>query len=287
MLERSLEILVRLCANDLFGRDWTLIAQQLSLPSGRLDLLFIDGDRRRQLVELKKGRAGPDAIKQVLRYADDVSRLLDAVPPVPWVVAHEIPEAVAILAESRGVRTLAADQARCDALIRDRGLTEADLLGARREGGVLHGGGAKGGLRRPVDNLVAFLSMPNELAAFLTELENTPFVEVRSGGMQTVIHYRGIKLGGVNRVHRGGVAYVSEGVVIRNEFAMQLASLGFRRMTKRQSGSAHEHLWWEISCHEVPPIRRAIELAGETVDRALRVVRTGGTMSCQPTEPGL
>jgi hypothetical protein len=36
-----LEILVRLCASDLFGPDWTLIAQQLSLPSGRLDLLFV------------------------------------------------------------------------------------------------------------------------------------------------------------------------------------------------------------------------------------------------------
>lgn len=285
MLERSLEILVRFCANDLFSHDWTLIAQQLSLPSGRLDLLFIDGDRRRQLVELKKGRAGPDSINQVLRYAVDVSRLLDGAPPVPWVVAHEIPDAVAILAASRGVRTLAADQARCEVLIRDRGLTEADLLGARREGGVLHGGGAKGGLRASVDNSVAYLSMPAELAAFLMELEKTPFVDVRSGGMQTVIHYRGIKLGGVNRVHRGGVAYVSEGVVIRNKFAMQLASLGFRRMAKRQSGSAHEHLWWETSCHEVAPIRRAIELAEETVDRALRIVRKSGALSCQPIEP--
>jgi hypothetical protein len=271
VLERSLEILVRLCASDLFSRDWTLIAQQLSLPSGRLDLLFIDGDRRRQLVELKKGRAGPDAIEQVLSYADDVSRLLDGVPPVPWVVAHEIPNAVAILAASRGVRTLAADQARCEALIRDRGLTEADLLGARREGGVLHGGGAKGGLRSPVDNSVAFLSMPDEIAAFLTQLEKTPFVDVRSGGMQTVIHYRGVKLGGVNRKHRGGVGYISEGVVLHEAFVEHLHRLGFRRMTKTQVDSGHEHIWWEISSTRTDEFEEATRLAREVVDRALHI----------------
>jgi hypothetical protein len=192
------------------------------------------------------------------------------------VVAHEIPGEVANLAASHGVRLLALDPTRCEALIRNHGLTDADLLGPRRTGGVLHGGGAKGGLRNPVDNAVALRAMPDGIAAFLTQLESTPLVEVRSGGMQTVIHYRGVKLGGVNRVDRGGVAYVSEGVVVREEFVAQLTKLGFQRKTKRQRGSAHEHVWWEISVQEVAAARRAIELARAMVDRALRVEETHG-----------
>ena len=271
MLERSLEILVRLCAHDLFPADWELIAQQLALPSGRLDMLFADSDNRRHVVELKKGRARTEAVDQVARYADDLRSLVGEVTTVPWVVAHDIPDDVSAYANRYGCELVRCRSNGVTRFIRERGLTEADLLGVRRAAGVLHGGGAKGGLRHPVSNEEAFGVMPADVGKLLTIVAATPHFEVRSGGMQTVIHYRGVKLGGVNRKHRGGVGYISEGVVIDAGLAAQLADCGFRRMTKVQSGSSHEHVWWEVSWSQVDAIKLAIERARATVDRALRV----------------
>ncbi|MFH1743485.1 MAG: hypothetical protein ABIH23_31150, partial [bacterium] len=91
MLERSLEIIVRLCAEDIFEPRWELIAQQLAIPSGRIDLLFADRAARRHLVEVKKGRAQRSACGQVLAYARDLAAFLEDSSIVPWIVAHEIP----------------------------------------------------------------------------------------------------------------------------------------------------------------------------------------------------
>lgn len=271
MLERSFEILVRLCATDVFPRDWELIAQQLSLPSGRLDLLFADSEHRRHLVELKKGSAKRDSVDQAKRYTEDLVKLLDGATVIAWVVAHAIPSDVAEYAGTAGVRTRAISMIQCDEFIGKRGVTEADLIGKRREAGVLHGGGGKRGLRRPVDNAEAFRQMPTGMASLLRELERAPHFEVHSGGMQTVIHYRGAKLGGVNRSHRGGVAYLSEGVVLHEGFAEQLRRLGFRRMTKTQADTGHEHIWWETSSTRTEEFAEAIRLSREVVDRALRI----------------
>jgi hypothetical protein len=271
VLERSFEILVRLCARDVFPGDWELIAQQLSLPSGRLDLLFADSERRRHLIELKKGSAKRESVDQANRYGKDLTQMLDGATVIPWVVAHGIPSDVADYAGTAGVRTCAISTIRCDEIIKKRSITEADLIGKRREAGVLHGGDGKGGLRRPVDNAEAFGQMPAGVASLLRALESVPHFEVRSGGMQTVIHYRGVKLGGVNRSHRGGVAYLSEGVVLHAAFSEQLRRLGFRRMSKTQAGSGHEHSWWETSSTRTEEIEQATRLAREVVDRALRI----------------
>ena len=83
MLERSFEILVRLCATDVFPGDWELIAQQLSLPSGRLDLLFADSEQRRHLIELKKGSAKRESVDQANRYRKDLTQLLDGATVIP------------------------------------------------------------------------------------------------------------------------------------------------------------------------------------------------------------
>jgi len=273
VLERSFEILVRLCATDVFPGDWELIAQQLSLPSGRLDLLFADSEQRRHLIELKKGSAKRESVDQANRYRKDLTQLLDGATVIPWVVAHAIPSDVADYAGAAGVRTCAISTTLCDEIIAKRGVTAADLIGKRREAGVLHGGGGKGGLRRPVDNAEAFRQMPAGMESLLRALESTPHFEVRSGGMQTVIHYRGVKLGGVNRSHRGGVAYLSEGVILHEAFSEQLRNLGFRRMSKTQAGSSHEHIWWETSSTRTEEFEEAIRLAWDVVDRALRIDR--------------
>ena len=61
MLERELEILIRIAPENFLPEGWSLIAQQLSLPSGRLDMLYSDQLGDKHIVELKKGRATESA----------------------------------------------------------------------------------------------------------------------------------------------------------------------------------------------------------------------------------
>ena len=56
MLEREFEILIRTLPRAFLPSGWVLIAQQLSLPSGRLDMLYSDKAGVRHVVELKKRR---------------------------------------------------------------------------------------------------------------------------------------------------------------------------------------------------------------------------------------
>lgn len=271
MNERSFEILVRRCAESIFGPGWRLIAQQLTLRSGRLDLLFSDSEGQRHLVELKKGRGSVEAVDQVLRYASDLTGLLDGAIPVPWVVAHEIPFPVSEAAKHRGVRTRAVSLIECEMLMRSAGIGERDLFGTRREAGILHGGSGRGGVQQSVAIETAYASIPEALARVLRGLEELEHFQVRSGNMQTVVHYRGVKLGGVNRKHRGGVAYIAEGVVLNMEFSTMLGHLGFRRMTKTQARGGHEHIWWEISAVHARAFETAIHAARDVVNRSLQI----------------
>jgi len=269
MHERAFEILVRHCLEDIFEVGWRLIAQQLSLPSGRLDLLVADNFDNRHLLELKKGGASIAAIAQASRYSEDLSVLLDGATVTPWVVAHEIPTRVAEHAAIAGVKTLAISNASCEQLMMARGLCERDLLGDRRAPGVLHGGSGKAGLWETVDNEEAFRDMPDSMASLLRQLESAPHFIAQSGKMQTAIYYRGVKLGGVNRMHRH--CYVSEGVVLRNEFAEFLLQHGFQRKRKTQASSSHEHIWWQAPWQHSVQFGSALQQAQLVVDRSLRM----------------
>jgi hypothetical protein len=266
LLERSLEILVRRCAKEIFGGDWRLVAEQLSLSSGRLDLLFADGSDQRHVLELKKGRADQSAIAQVLGYAQDLTDVLDGAVVVPWIVANEIPDRTRKAADSRGVRTRSISPAECLALMASCGLTDAELFGSRRATGVLHGG-AKCGLKAQIPNIEAFKEMPGSTASLLERLTAEKHYQVRSGKMQTVVHYRGIQLGGINRKHHKGVAYLLEGCVLSSDFERALESLGYRRCSKVQPG--HQHVWWQCSFHDTTAIGKAFKAASEEVDRFL------------------
>jgi hypothetical protein len=270
MHERAFEILVRNCLEDIFGIGWNLIAQQLSLPSGRLDLLIADNLDNRHLLELKKGRATPAAIAQAVRYSEELSALLEGATVMPWVIAHEIPTRVAEHAVSAGVKTLAISFAKCETLMMARGLDERDLLGDRRIAGVLHGGSGKAGLWETIDNEEAFSGMPATMASLLLQLERTPHFIVQSGRMQTAVYYRGVKLGGVNRKHRH--CYISEGVVLRDEFIDFLSHHGFRRKCKTQASNSHEHIWWEVPLQQSVQFGSALQQAQLVVDQSLRVI---------------
>lgn len=271
MLERSLEILVRSCPQDIFTSSWKLIAQQLTLPSGRIDLLFIDDLCVRQLVELKKGRATKASITQVLRYREDLSRELNDESIVPWVVANEIPPPVADLGIAKNVRTLAVSRERCMQLVEKHGFGDDVLLGVRRASGVLHGGTGKRGVRTPVANAEAYRQMPGRVAQTLKRLEKRTHFQIDSGGTSTSIHYRGVKLGGINRKDRGGHGFIAIGVVINPAFERRLAELGFHPEHRSTGEKTHEHNWWEISWVGIDSFDAAIDHAVDTVDRALRV----------------
>lgn len=268
MNERSLEIIVRSCPEAVFGPGWSLRAQQLSLPSGRIDLLLSNGEGELQLVELKKGSATPAAVDQVLRYLIDLRVELDDAPVIPWVVGHSATKRTVDYANNRGVRVLAVPLERCSEIMTKHGITESILLGRRKDGMVISGGGAKRGLRQSIPNHVAYASMPPQTAAWLEVQEHAHHMDVATGGIQTVLHYRGVKLGGVNRTARGGVAYIASGVVLTAEQEQRLIDLGFRRMTKTKRDSPHEHIWWEILSAEVEAFGSAVQEAKELIDRA-------------------
>lgn len=270
MLERSLEILVRLCAPSIFGPDWELRAQQLTLAkSGRIDLLFSDSQGALHVLEVKKGRANTAAIQQVLRYAEDL-RTIKAKPSavIPWVVAHEVPKSVQLAAKGQEVRFVEIPMSRCTELIQTSGITAAELSGRRRDGSVVFGGGTKMGLWSKVDLESVLAEMPPETASLMRSLNDDRGIAIASGAMQTVLHYKGAKLGGINRKHRGGTAYIATGVILTDATERALMTFGFKRMTKIQS-SKHEHVWWETSWSNITGFRNAIELAKHVVDEAL------------------
>lgn len=271
MLERAFEILVRRCAADIFPKDWKLKAQQLNVASRRLDMLYADSKDILHIVELKKGKAKIDSVDQAIRYAKNLKILLDGAVVKPWVVAHKIPPEVEEYAIKSGTRTLEISISKCEELIIKYKLSPADLIGERREKGVLHGG--SGGVRkikiRP--NREVYKILPQEVARVLKSIEKHPHCNVLSGAMQTVIHYRGVKLGGYNRTDRGGHGYITEGVVLNRKSRTQLENLGFRKRTKTQKSSNHEHIWWEISSKYIEQFAKAIQAAKKVVDRSLNI----------------
>lgn len=267
MHERSLEILVRHCVRSLFSQDWEIVAQQLALARGRLDLLAIDANGVRHVLELKRGRATPAAIEQAISYVTDLRTSLGSDKIRPWVVAHEIPSAVRLLAEARGVRTLGISEARCEELIAEFSLGSDIMLGPRIGGKILHGGTGLAGMWQRVENTVAFGELPTQTALSLRTLEKHRDLSFHSGKMQIALHYRGVKLGGINRSHKH--FYISDGVVVRDDFAASLSNLGF--ILKRKPSSQHEHIWWQLSWDRVEDFVAAIALARQVVDQALRI----------------
>lgn len=271
MLERSLEIVVRHAFRDIFAFNWTHTAQQMGLPSGRIDLLFQNGRGTLHVVELKKGPAVVGAIDQVLGYANDLRVLFPEKTVVPWLVANSIQPALDAKAHAAGVRTRAVPETEVRALMARHGLGEADLVGPRRGARILHGGGSKRGLRNLVENAEAYKEMPAAVAGVLRAWEADSRFDVVSGGMQTTVWYRGIKLGGVNRQHRGGVAYLAEGVAISAEYERAIERAGFRRMEKTQAGSHHVHVWWETPWTNLDGFQAGFREARAVVDRVFGI----------------
>jgi hypothetical protein len=269
VLERELEILIRIAPENFLPEGWSLIAQQLGLPSGRLDMLYSDQLGDKHIVELKKGRATESAVDQVLRYATDLRLQSNLSGVIPWVIANEITEKTRKFAIEKNVRTLEITREKCFEVIEKNGITASDLLGKRLQPDVLHGG--SGGVRK--NSIVPFSEVKSqvdlEVADVLQDIKALDGIQLVSGAMQTTVSYKGVKLGGYNRKHRGGHGYLSEGVIINIDIERSIKRLGFTRSTKPQKNKGHEHVWWELSKRKIEVFPKGIALAMKLVDEIL------------------
>ena len=179
MLEREFEILIRTLPKIFLPSGWSLIAQQLSLPSGRLDMLYSDKSGTRHVVELKKGKAPKSSIEQVLNYAKDLRSQNSKTTVIPWVIANEIPEATREFAIRQKVKTLEITTEKCFEIMRKQKISARDLFGKRLAKGVLHGG--SGGVRKGsiTDNKEVFKEVGKEIATVLRSINKKRGVYIK------------------------------------------------------------------------------------------------------------
>lgn len=270
MNERTLEIIVTHNIQAIFGEGWKLLAQQLVLDAGRIDLLISDHLGAKHLIELKKGTARPSAAEQVLGYAAELTKMLDGQEVQPWVVAHDLHASLVECATDQRVRCKALPIGFCEQLALRAGLSELDLIGNRRRPGILHGGSGKPGVWELVDLEPALAQLDAKTCRKLRELSSTPHLELRCGRMQIVLMYRGVKIGGVNRSHRH--FYISEGAVLNSAHEGALISLNFFKKSKPQTGG-HEHVWWQAPLSNAEGFEGALQRSIQTIDHALELVK--------------
>jgi hypothetical protein len=148
-----------------------------------------------------------------------------------------------------------------DQIRQEFGIDDSVLLGQRKIQGILHGGQTKKSQIGKVSNAEAFLAMPECISKYLTDLEQAENFRIYSMKMQTVILYREIKIGGINRIHRGGCAYIASGVVNSVQIANSLEAIGFKEMHDGRS-----HYWYELSWNNCDDIKSAISIVIENIE---------------------
>ena len=264
MHERAFEILITRNIPQVFGDGFALIAQQLSIPGGRIDLLVSNG-RLQFIVELKKGRATKNAIDQVASYVAHFTSV--GAGYRGWLVAHQVPTDVTAYAAANDIRTTALSLEHCGALQRHAGLDDEALLGVRVEAGVIKGGGAMQSAKRQISFSEALSEMAPDARLLFRNISAVRGVEIVSGAMQSMIAFKGIKIGGLRR--RNPVFYISSGLIVSPDDEKFLSRRGFSRKTKQQAGSSHEHVWYEIAAVHVDAMSEAIWHFTGRIDRLL------------------
>ncbi len=242
MNERQMEIIVSRGIDRVLGEGYKLKAQQVGVGGGRLDLLVSRPDGNPMVVELKKGRLARNHVRQVRGYADTLSA--DAgVHVTAMVIANESSPRMIEFAKEVGVDVETISESQLSELGNQIGLSESNLLGDRRKDGVLYGGGT--GLRTTVPLQEALAECPDAIGRLVRSLgASYQGSRFSAGKSQIVLHYRGIKVGGLNRRERGGHTYVSTGVVLSSDHEVALDKNRFFR-TSRNTTGMHEHIWWE------------------------------------------
>jgi len=238
MNEKVLEFLLSRHSEELIKPDLNLVGQQLAVNEGRIDLLFRTSNSL-LVVEVKKDSATTRAVDQVVRYRDDLASTGETCLKA-LIVAHNIPKKVADYASSFRVDTIAVPHDVCFDLMNRHGYTESKiLLGPLRRTGVLQSSGTKP--RAPIANEEAFQKLAPNLRTIVEELCADHRYTIVSGKMHTLIHYRSIKLGGINRLSPRQV-FISSGLVISKDIELKLTSNGFRFEEKKTTTGRHS--WW-------------------------------------------
>ena len=246
MNERQMEIIVSRGLEFVLGVGHRLLAQQVGLGCGRLDLLVSRPDGNLMVVELKKGRLTINHVDQVRNYSDTLSTDMGK-HVAALVIAQEAHPRTAELADRRGVRFNPISEERLHEIARQIDLSESVLLGDRRKNGVLFGGGTGSGLRTSVPLHSALAECPDPIRHLVESLEEKiNHARFNAGTTQIVLQYRGIKVGGLNRRDRKGCSYVATGVVLSPQHEEALARNRFVRMSRNTTGK-HEHVWWDLS----------------------------------------
>lgn len=261
MLERSLEIICVNAPGRIFGCQWNVIAQQLSLPSGRLDILLSDNAGSIQVIELKKGSAHISALDQVARYKLDLEHSFPKKSVSASILANSIPESVRRKANQMSITCIELPMQQIDQIRQEFGIDDSILLGNRKIQGILYGGQTRKLQAGSVLNAEAYLAMPECIRKYLVTLEESENFRIYSMKMQTVILYREIKVGGINRIHRGGCAYIASGVVNSVQIANALDVLGFKEMNDGRS-----HYWYETGWNNCDEIKNAISLVSANIE---------------------
>jgi hypothetical protein len=264
--ERYFEILLSRAVPIVFGDHFFLIAQQLTLPSGRVDLLLQDKDGAKHILEIKKDQAKPEAVSQVMRYVADFKQISNA-PVFGWVVANDIPELTKRFAEQHGIRCRAVPFGQYDAIMQKAGLTEAELMGERVQQGILMGGGVQQFKANGVTFEEAASQLPEPTQAFVRRLAEVEYLSFSCGKMQMAIMFKGIKMGGFNRSHRH--VFISSNIVLDVHDEDVLKANGFAMIRKTQESSSHMHVYWKAGLSQVARTQRVIEHFCRSIDRRL------------------
>lgn len=264
--ERCFEILLSRSVTHVFGSEFSLIAQQLTLPSGRIDLLLQNRDGSKHVIEVKKDRAKSDAVDQVSRYVNDF-KLQGAKNTHGWVVANEIPEQTKIYASDKKVRTLAVAEKDYSSIMAASGMSEKELLGNRVEAGVLIGGGVQSFRKNAVPLEDAIAELSTDLRAYVLSQISAGTFAFQSGKMQIVIIYRGVKIGGINRGHKQ--SYISSNIVLDEKDEAALVNYGFERIAKTQANSSHVHVYWKNRIDNVEALQGVLAHFSASIDKRL------------------
>lgn len=264
--ERYFEILLSRATKHVFGEQYKLVAQQLTLPSGRIDLLLQHRNGTKHVIEVKKDRAKADAVDQVIRYVLDF-RQQGAKSVQGWVVANEIPEQTATYARQKHVRTLAIPEYKYAAIMAASGVSEEELLGQRIQAGTLIGGGVQSFQKNSVPLEAAVRELNPELRSFVMQELKLGTFYFNSGKMQISIIYKGVKIGGINRGHKHN--FISSNIVLNDLDRAVLAENGFIRTTKTQKTSSHTHVYWKNSINDVTALKNVLNHFSRSIERRL------------------
>ncbi|MHA6265630.1 endonuclease NucS domain-containing protein [uncultured Aliiroseovarius sp.] len=264
--ERYFEILLSRSVSCVFGEGYSLVAQQLTLPSGRIDLLLQHCDGAKHVIEVKKDRAKSDAVDQVGRYVEDF-KLQGAGIVHGWVVANEIPEQTDLYAAEKDIRTLAIPERDYAAIMTASGVSEEDLLGKRVQAGILIGGGVQSFPKNAVPLEDAITNLSADLRAYVVHQHSVGTFEFQSGKMQIAVIYKGVKIGGINRGHKHN--FISSNIILDGADEAVLVNNGFVRVTKTQASSAHVHVYWKNKIDDVEALDNVLAHFSASIDRRL------------------